>query len=96
MIEDIGGLMVTYYADIHEQLLAQNINEKVIAIIEYATKNESINNATVQQLLNVSKPTATRLLKQCEEWLVMNGMTKGAVYEVKWKQLIGSQLAHAE
>jgi ATP-dependent DNA helicase RecG len=91
VIENIGGLMVTYYADIHAQLLAQNINERVIAIIEYVAKNGSINNAKVQQLLNVSKPTATRLLKQCEEWLAMKDMGRqGTNYYTKWNFLMGS------
>jgi len=85
-IEDIGGLMITYYTDIRTQLATQNIDERVIQIIEYVAKNESINNPIVQKILGVSKPTATRLLKQAEEWLVMEDKgRKGRNYSFKWK-----------
>jgi ATP-dependent DNA helicase RecG len=97
-IEDIGGLMITYYTDVLTQLAAQSLEERLIAIIEYVIKNGSIDNSQVRQLLNVSKPTATRLLKQTEEWLIIQGVTgKGTFYVIKWNingLTKGSQRAH--
>jgi ATP-dependent DNA helicase RecG len=85
VIEDIGGLMLTYYADIRTQLSSQNLDERGIEMIEYVVKNGSINNPQVRQLLNVSKPTATRLLKQTEKWLIMQGTTgQGTIYIPNW------------
>jgi len=53
----------------------------VIQIIEYVITNGSISNSEVQKLLKVSKPTATRLLKQTEKWLNMKNVgRKGIVY----------------
>ena len=57
--------------------------------------NGSINNSDVQKLLYVSKPTATRLLKQSEKWLKKLGERgQGTNYVIKWRELIGSSLAH--
>ena len=87
-IEYINGLMLTYYSDAHTQLKMEGIDEKVAQIIEYTIANESINNTEVQKLLSVSKPTATRLLKQTEFWLKMQGVHgKGTRYELKWRAL---------
>jgi ATP-dependent DNA helicase RecG len=41
--------------------------------------NGSINNSEVQKLLNTSKPTATRLLKQTEKWLEMKNVGRRGV-----------------
>ncbi|WP_204374910.1 RNA-binding domain-containing protein [Sunxiuqinia dokdonensis] len=85
-IEYINGLMLTYYADAQTQLKMEGADEKVAQIIEYVIANESINNTEVQKLLKVSKPTATRLLKQTEFWLEMQGAHgRGTHYELKWK-----------
>jgi ATP-dependent DNA helicase RecG len=90
-IEYVGGLMLTYYTDIRTQLKLEKIDEKVIQIIEYVVDNGSVNNSEVQKLLNISKPTATRLLKQAEKWLEKQGdRGQEATYLLKWKQLIGS------
>ena len=43
---------------------AENADGKIIQIIRHVIANGSINNSEVQKLLNTSKPTATRLLKQ--------------------------------
>ena len=81
VIKDMGGLMLTYYSNFYTQLRAENIDEKVIQIIEYVITNGSISNSEVQKLLKVSKPTATRLLKQTEKWLNMKNVgRKGIVY----------------
>jgi len=85
-IEIMGGLMLTYYVNVRTQLLAENADERLIQIVEYVRDNENINNSIVQKLLNVSKPTATRLLKQADKWLVQQGITgKGTYYVFKWR-----------
>lgn len=87
-IEYVNGLMLTYYSDAHTQLKMESVDEKVAQIIEYVIARESINNTEVQKLLSVSKPTATRLLKQTEFWLKMQGVHgKGTRYELKWRAL---------
>jgi len=91
VIQDIGGLMLTYYTNAHTQLKAENIDGKIAQIIEYVIDNGSINNSDVQKLLNTSKPTATRLLRQTETWLKKHGgRGQGTVYVMKWQELIGS------
>ena len=90
-IKDLGGLMLTYYTSTRTQLNAEKVDEKLIQIIEYVIANGSINNSEVQKLLNTSKPTATRLLKQAEMWLKKQGERgQGTIYVMKWKELIGS------
>ncbi len=91
-IDYMGGLMLTYYTDARTQLLSENVDERLIQIIEYVRDNDKINNSDVQKLLNVSKPTATRLLKQAEIWLEQQGKVgKGTNYTFKWQhQPIGS------
>jgi len=85
-IEMMGGLMLTYYANVRTQLLAEKVDERLIQIVEYVRDNGDINNSEVQKLLNVSKPTATRLLKQAEKWLAQQGKVgKGTYYVFKWK-----------
>ena len=43
------------------------------------------------KMLNTSKPTATRLLKQAEKWLKKQGeREQGTIYVIKGKELIGS------
>jgi len=84
VIKDVGGLMLTYYVNARTQLKAENTDEKVIQIIEYVIANGSINNSEVQKLLNTSKATATRLLKQSEKWLDMKNVgRKGIEYYFK-------------
>jgi ATP-dependent DNA helicase RecG len=88
-VEMMGGLMLTYYANVRTQLLAENMDERLIQVVEYVIDNGNINNSEVQKLLNVSKPTATRLLKQAEKWLEQQGKVgKGTYYVFKWKKLI--------
>ena len=90
-IKNVGGLMLTYYTNAHTQLKAENVEGKIIRIIEYVIANGSINNSEVQKLLNTSKPTATRLLKQTEMWLKKQGERgQGTIYVLKWSELIGS------
>jgi ATP-dependent DNA helicase RecG len=84
-IEYLNGLMITYYRDVRTQLSVQGLNEKLITIIEYVIQHGSINNATIQDLLKVSKPTATRLLNQTQPWLEKQNMGRqGTDYYLKW------------
>jgi len=73
VIKDMGGLMLTYFDNTRTQLKNENVDDKTIQFIEYVIDNGSINNSEVQKLLNISKPTATRLLKQSEKWLKNRG-----------------------
>ena len=83
-LEMLSGLMITYYTDIRSQLLAQRLDERYISVIEYAAQNGSINNTDVQNLLNVSKTTAYRILSQLDDWLEVQGTTgKGTHYIIK-------------
>jgi ATP-dependent DNA helicase RecG len=84
----MGGLILTYYADVRTQLQTEQVDEKLIKIIEYVSDNGSITNSEIQKLLNVSKPTATRLLKQSEQWLVSKNIgRKGIEYRFIWDKL---------
>ena len=77
--------MHTYYTDVRTQLLTENVDERLIQIVEYVVQYGSIDNNKVQQLFNVSKPTATRILQQTDSWLVMQDKgRKGTVYHLKW------------
>lgn len=63
---------------------AQRLDERYISVIEYAVQNGSINNTDVQNLLNVSKTTAYRILSQLNDWLEVQGTTgKGTHYIIK-------------
>ena len=84
-LEMISGLMITYYTDVRSQLLAQRVDERYISVIEYATKNGRVTNSEVQSILGVSKPTASRILQQMNDWLEMQGKVgKGTYYVPKW------------
>jgi ATP-dependent DNA helicase RecG len=91
-VDFMAGLMLTYYANMRAQLLKEHVDERLIKIIEYVRDNEKITNSDTQKLLNVSKPTATRLLKQSEIWLEQQGKVgMGTNYIFKWRPfLIGS------
>jgi len=91
VIKDMGGLMLTYFVNTRTQLKTENVDDKTIQIIEYVIDNGNINNSETQKLLNISKPTATRLLKQSEKWLKKQGERgQGTNYVIKWRGLIGS------
>ncbi|WP_251622101.1 ATP-binding protein [Odoribacter lunatus] len=90
ILEMLNGLMITYYTDVRSQLAAQNVEEKYIPIIEYAVKNGSVTNSDVQNILGISKSTASRVFQQLTDWLDIQGTTgKGTYYIVK-----GSQRVH--
>ena len=84
-LEMLSGLMITYYTDVRSQLLAQRIDERCISVIEYVAKNGRVTNSDVQNILGVSKPTASRILQQMNDWLEMQGKVgKGTYYIPKW------------
>ena len=84
-LEMLSGLMITYYTDIRSQLLAQRVDERYISVVEYAAKNGRVTNSDVQNILGVSKPTASRILQQMNGWLDMQGKVgKGTYYTPKW------------
>ena len=56
--------MITYYTDVRSQLLAQEVDERYIPVIEYASQNEIVTNSDVQRILNTNRTTAYRLLQQ--------------------------------
>jgi ATP-dependent DNA helicase RecG len=91
-MEMMGGLMLTYYANVRTQLLSEKVDENVIKIIEYVAEKGSITNSEIQKLLNVSKVTATRLIWKADKWLEQQGKVgQGTKHVFKWKKdVIGS------
>ena len=86
VIDNRMGVMLTYYTDTYTQLIAEGVDENLVPIIQYVITNGSINNTQIQMIQKVSKPTATRILKQLELWLVKKGTTgKGTSYVLKWQ-----------
>ena len=84
-LEMLSGLMITYYTDVRSQLQAQKVDERYIAVIEYTTQNGRVTNSEVQSILGVSKPTASRILQQMNDWLEMRGKVgRGTYYVPKW------------
>lgn len=84
-LEMLSGLMITYYTDVRSQLLAQQVDERFISVIEYVAKSGRVTNSDVQNILTVSKPTASRILQQMNDWLEMQGKVgKGTYYVPKW------------
>lgn len=86
-----GGLMVTFFNSPAAQLKEAGVDERGIAIVNYVLTEKKVTNSDVQRLLNVSKPTATRLLTSLSDYLVVTGTRgKGTFYSVKGLT-IGSQ-----
>lgn len=79
-----GGLMITFYNSPAAQLKEAGISERGVQAVEFALKNGRITNTDVQEMANVSKPTATRLLTSLSDYLEVKGTTgKGTYYVVK-------------
>lgn len=77
--------MLTFYADVTSQLSAEGWDNNSIKVIQYVLQNGSITNTQVKQLLNVSKPTATRILQNLQSQLErITG--KGTSYILKGSQ----------
>ena len=72
------------------------IDERGIAVVNYVLAEKKVTNSDVQKLLNVSKPTATRILSSLSDYLVITGTRgKGTFYSIKGLS-IGSQLAQCQ
>lgn len=79
-----GGLMVTFFNNPADQLKEAGIDERGITIINYVLTENRVTNSDVQKLLNVSKPTATRILVSLSDYLVITGTRgKGTFYSIK-------------
>ena len=88
-----GGLMITFFNNPAVQLKEAGIDERGALIIKSVLDQKRITNSDVQKLLNVSKPTATRLLSSLSDYLIVTGTRgKGTYYTIKGLT-IGSQKA---
>ncbi len=65
------------------QIRAMGVEERVIPVLEQVLKNHRVTNGEVQQLLGVSKPTATRLLQKLNVLLEQVGHGAGAYYKIR-------------
>lgn len=85
---EAGGFLVEFIRYTAAYLQNQGLRVDLAAIVLYVQQHGVTNNSTVQQQLNVSKPTATRYLGELEKtgYLVKTG-TRGAGTEYR---LIGS------
>lgn len=83
LVETEDGLRVTHYADVRAQIRAMGVGERVIPVLEQVLKNHRVTNGEVQQLLGVSKPTATRLLQKLNVLLEQVGHGAGAYYKIR-------------
>jgi len=83
--------MVTFFNSPAAQLKEAGIDDRGVAIVNYVLAEKKITNSDVQKLLNVSKPTASRLLASLSDYLVVTGTRgKGTFYSIKGLT-IGSQ-----
>lgn len=90
----LGGLMVSFFNSPAAQLKEAGIDERGIAVVNYVLAEKKVTNSDVQQLLNVSKPTATRILSSLSNYLVITETRgKGTYYSLKGLTIC-SQLAH--
>ena len=83
LVETEDGLRVTHYADVSAQIRAMGVEKRVIPVLEQVLKNHRVTNGEVQQLLGVSKPTATRLLQKLNVLLEQVGHGAGAYYKIR-------------
>lgn len=84
ILTSFGGLMVTFFNKPAAQLKAAGIDDRGAKVVELALTNGKVTNSDVQKLLNVSKPTATRILSSLADYLVITGTRgKGTYYSVK-------------
>lgn len=84
VVETDGGLMVTYYSAVKRQVEAMGMEERMLPILEYVLDKHRITNSDVQRLLNVSKPTATRILKGLDDVLELVGSRGvGTYYRIR-------------
>jgi len=83
--EEQGGFSVWFYKDIYteENLRKMGLNERQIKAVMYVKEKGRITNKEYQELTGISKPTATRELKNLVklQFLKQQGITgKGTFY----------------
>lgn len=84
IVETDSGLMVTYYNNVKKQIQAMGMELRMLPVFEFVLNNKRITNKDVQSLLNVSKPTATRLLQRLDNILELVGTRgTGAYYRIR-------------
>ena len=83
IVETDGGLMVTHYTNVKTQVKAMGLEERMSSVLEYVVRNHRVTNADVQSLLNVSKPTATRILQKLGNLLELIGRGAGSYYRIR-------------
>lgn len=82
--EEQGGISVTFLKDIYteEYLRTIDINDRQVNAVLYIKEHGKINNSIYQEINNISKPTATRELKDfIEKDIISNIGTKGSSSE---------------
>jgi ATP-dependent DNA helicase RecG len=82
---DYSGFMVTLFKDAASLMSKEGVPDNLIKIVEFVLKNGNVKNKDVQELLSVSKATASRLLKELDgKWLEREGETgRGTKYVIK-------------
>jgi ATP-dependent DNA helicase RecG len=91
--EQEDGIHLTFLKDVYtpEYLQTLGLNERQIKAILYMKEHGNITNAKYQALFSVSKPTATRDLRDLEvRSVVINTGTKGSSSKYELKQKVGS------
>lgn len=86
--EQDGGLLVTLFKDLYtkEHLSKMGLSNRQVEAVLYAKENGKITNSQYQKICGISKPTATRDIKELEEKKIfINKGTKGssAVYQLQ-------------
>lgn len=62
VVEVDNGLMVTLYCDKMKQMRTMGLDERQMRIVDYILEHGRVTNANVQEMFNVSRVTALRLL----------------------------------
>lgn len=78
--EDMKGLRITFLKDIYTEkyLSGMGLNDRQVKAVLYVKTNGNITNSIYQKILEISKPTATRDLKELEaKEIFVNKGTKG-------------------
>ena len=84
LLQDDNGLMVTFYADPTKQMQTMNLDERQIQVIEYVLRCGQITNANVQEMFNISRITALRILSSLSDILeLIGGKGKDSHYVIR-------------
>jgi len=81
----LSGFMVTFFKDARTALSHKGLADNLITLVEYVLENGEVTNSKAQQLLKISKRTASRYLTELEgTYLDRRGETgKGTIYTIK-------------